>query len=556
MSSRGWWALLAPLFWAPLLASCSPPEVELPEPRPRPVHVLELREVDPAKALEVTGAVRSWKEQDVAFEVAGTLHSIVEPMTNLEGRWVEFGDSSGDSQVIVEGDVLARLSREEYLIQRENARAAVRVATENRDLAQVELDKVIPADIRAATADRERASAELSRIEKAVASGAVSEIDRIRALAELERAEAALERANASVESKRAQIDSLTASIAQAQAQLADAEYALARCTLQAPFPAQVATLLVEAGGFVQPGTPVAHLIMMDPILIDVNVSAQTAEHLRIGSLVSFRVQGSDDRKKGRVYEKAAVADPRTRTFRVSILTRNWQTAAGRELGDPIFGQYPVCPGAHVVSPRRVGDASSPLVVMEGRNLRRDDQGWYVWANTEMTLPLPDPPLVPVRKVRVTPGEGRLNFQGIAVARELADAGGLAVGNLCPIDVPEGHEEGAPVVVAAREWALLPGKLAGVLLEAESPQPGIYVPMDVVRPAGDGRGRVFVLDQGVARAVDVLITDRSLDRVRIAAADAAHADLVQAGRQIVADFVHFLRDGDAVKAAGVREMSQ
>ena len=556
MSSRGWRALLAPLFVVPVIASCSPPEVELPEPRPRPVHVLELQEVDAAKPLEVTGAVRSWKEQDVAFEVAGTLHSIVEPMTNLEGRWVEFGDTSGDSQVIVEGDVLARLSREEYLIQRESAKAAVRVATENRDLAQVELDKVIPADIRAATADRERASAELSRIEKALASGAVSEIDRIRALAELERTEAALERANASVESKRAQIDSLTASIAQAQAQLADAEYALARCTLYAPFPAQVATLLVEAGGFVQPGTPVAHLIMMDPILIDVNVSAQTADRLRIGSVVSFRVQGSAGRKKGRVYEKAAVADARTRTFRVSILTRNWQTAAGRDLGDPIFGQYPVCPGTHVVAQRRVGDASSRLVVMEGRSLRRDDQGWYVWANTEMTLPLPDPPLVPVSKIRVTPGEGRLNFQGIAVARELADPGGLSVGNLCPIDVPEGHTDGAPVLIAEPEWALLPGKLAGVLLEADAPSPGIYVPMDVVRPESDGRGAIFVLDDGVARLVIVEITHRTLDRVRIAAADASGADLVKPGRKIVADFIHFLRDGDAVKAAGVREMTQ
>ena len=544
-----------------LLGACSPPEVELPEPKPRPVEIMELRTIDPVKPLQVTGAVQSWKEQDVAFEVAGTLHSIVEPMTNLEGRWVESGDASSEQQVLVTGEVLARLSTQEYLIRRESARASVNVAKEKKDLAQVELDKVVPADIRAAQADRARAIAELTRIQKAVKSGAVSEIDEIRALAEMERAEAGLERAKAQVDSKKAEIEAAKASIDQAIAQLADAQYALERCTLYAPFSAQVADLLVEAGGYVQPGTPVAHIIMMDPIKVDLNVSPKTVESLGLGDVVSFRLSGSTKSHEGRIYEKAAIADPQTRTFRVSILTRNWQTIGGVPADDPIFSEYPVSPKVHVVAPLEAHRKDSPLVVLEGRNLLEDDAGWFVWANTEMSFPLPSPPLVPVHKVRVVPGEQRINFQGIVVGRVLKDPGTLKPGSLCPSNVPEGHAEGAPVLIGEPEWALLPGKLVSVLLDTDVPEPGIYVPIDVVRPASedDGSGdlgEVFALDGGVARLVRVRRTGQILELVRIEAVDAAQASLIAPGRQLVADFVHFLRDGDAVKPTGTREITK
>ena len=78
-----------------------------------------------------------------------------------------------------------------------------------------------------------------------------------------------------------------------------------------------------KAGGYVRPGTPVAKLIMMDPIMIDVNVSARTANRLQIGELVSYTVHGSDERFQGRIYEKSTIADPRTRTFRVSLMLPN-----------------------------------------------------------------------------------------------------------------------------------------------------------------------------------------------------------------------------------------
>jgi len=69
-----------------VLIGCGDQEPKDTEPNPRPVTVLELREMDPVEPLQLTGSVNAWKEQDLAFEVAGRIEWIVEPGTELEGR--------------------------------------------------------------------------------------------------------------------------------------------------------------------------------------------------------------------------------------------------------------------------------------------------------------------------------------------------------------------------------------------------------------------------------------------------------------------------------------
>ena len=81
------------------------------EPNPRPVTVLELRELNPVKPLQLTGSVMSWKEQDISFEVSGRVEWIVEMGTNLEGRWEE------DGKVHIPGDVMASIDKRHYKIR-------------------------------------------------------------------------------------------------------------------------------------------------------------------------------------------------------------------------------------------------------------------------------------------------------------------------------------------------------------------------------------------------------------------------------------------------------
>lgn len=80
-------------------------------PNPRPVTVLELQTINPVKELQLTGSVKSWKEQDIAFEVSGRLEKIVEMGTQLEGRWEEEG------KVHVQGDIMARIDARPYRIR-------------------------------------------------------------------------------------------------------------------------------------------------------------------------------------------------------------------------------------------------------------------------------------------------------------------------------------------------------------------------------------------------------------------------------------------------------
>ena len=76
------------------------------------------------------------------------------------------------------------------------------------------------------------------------------------------------------------------------EAQFEQADYDLERCILYAPFPGEVSEVYIEAGGYVQKGNAVAHLVMMDPIKVDISVSAKTAERLKLRDSVHLFLSG------------------------------------------------------------------------------------------------------------------------------------------------------------------------------------------------------------------------------------------------------------------------
>ena len=173
------------LIYISMLTGCGKQET-VTEPNPRPVTVLELREINPVKSLQLTGSVESWKDQDISFEVDGRLEWIVEMATNLAGRWEE------NKVVRVQGDVLARIDEEHHRIK-----------------------------LKAAKADLDRAQAEYVRKEQAWKTKAIAEVDYIRAIADRDASEAEFEYA----------------------------QYNVDKCTLYAPFSGEVSEVYVEAGG-------------------------------------------------------------------------------------------------------------------------------------------------------------------------------------------------------------------------------------------------------------------------------------------------------------------
>lgn len=462
-------------------------------PNPRPVTVLELQTINPVKELQLTGSVKSWKEQDIAFEVSGRLEKIVEMGTQLEGRWEEEGT------VHIQGDILAHIDARPYRIR-----------------------------FKAALAEKKRAEAEYVRYKKAWEKNAVAEVDFIRATAERDFK----------------------------QAQFEQAEYDLEKCVLHAPFPGEVSEVHVEAGGYVQTGKAVAHLVMMDPIKVDVSVSSATAAGLKLRDTVHLFLPGEEKPVYGVVYEKATVADPQTRTFRVSIMIRNKQYIADHPPGDP-FLAYPKIKRYTFLQRIKEGDTESPFFVEENRSLRKEGENYYVWAAPNYKLGDridPEKPLITLRKYKVIPGKRRMNLQGLYLMCELTDIGNLTPGTFIAMDVPDDFKDGGQILVGDSQWRLRPGQLIPIVLGQSVPKPGLYLPMNAIKPIDETTGVIFVADNGKARKIQVKIRDNVRELFQIEAAEQRDAGLIAPGAQVIIDYLHFLRDEEPVQIIKKEEL--
>ena len=516
-----------------LLVACKDKAPPVTAPAPRPVTVIELKEIDPVEPLMLTGSVESWKEQDVSFEVEGRVEFIVEAATYRDGRWEENG------KVTVEGEVLARIDSRTYEIARDQAQASVEVARERIDAAVVELETVLPANVKAAEARVARAEAEYESTKAAYEKQAMTEIDFVRATADRDTKLAELEQARASIEAKRADIQALKAQVRNREEDLRQAEYDLSRCTLYAPFSGEVSDIHVEAGGYARRGEPVAHMIMMNPIKIDVAVSAQTAAKLSRGDIVQLFIPGVEEPRPAAVYDKATVADPQTRTFRVSVITRNVRQHTPFAANDP-RAKLPVV--EHTI-PLLVGAEDGILGVEERHCLRSDGEGHYVWADPSKVFgqSLPDGTVLKLRRFRVTPGDQRVNLQGLYLLREITDPGELEPMTLLPLNPPDSDADEQEVVIAKSQWELQPGQLVPVLLDDTAPAPGIYVPLNTIEAIDANRGAIFLEEDGKAKRIEVELLDQVRDLVRV------RGQGLSAGARIIADYVHFLEDGEPVR---------
>ncbi|MHC4821869.1 MAG: hypothetical protein ACYTDX_09145, partial [Planctomycetota bacterium] len=259
----------------------------------------------------------------------------------------------------------------------------------------------------------------------------------------------------------------------------------------------------------------------------------------------------------GRVYEKATIADPETRTFQVSIITRNRRSAGGLPADDPLM-EFPRVD--RVFYPVRFGpggDRDAPFCVEANRALHKDADGsWFVWTATNLTRETsldPTRPVLKLKKVSVVPGEAQMNLQGLYLMRVLDDPGSLDDSTAIPLDVPEGTKDGDEILFAPERWTLYPGQLAKVQLSADSHGSGLYVPMDAIQPYSQESGALFVESGGTAKRVPVRLGARVGDVVRVEPDEGAPEGLLTDGARVITDHVHFLQDGEPVQVVSVRK---
>jgi multidrug efflux system membrane fusion protein len=103
-----------------------------------------------------------------------------------------------------------------------------------------------------------------------------------------------------------------------AQAQLERVQVELSKLTVAAPFDGIIEAKNIEIGDFAQVGTPLIHLVDLDPMLVVVQVSEREIERIEQGSLAQVELL-SGTMLEATVRHIAPTATDSTRTFEVEV---------------------------------------------------------------------------------------------------------------------------------------------------------------------------------------------------------------------------------------------
>jgi len=527
-----------------LIPACNREEGPAVDDLPRPVRVVTLEQTNPSDELVLTGSAESWKQENLSFEVPGKVEWVIDVDTDVVGE-----ADDNDGRRITDGTVLARIDDADYQIAVREAEADLRAARAKMMGIQAELDRVIPAERRAAEAELERASEEYERMKKIRASGSVSQREFLIIEAKYKSAEAAVERIDASRATTEARLEATRAEAERYERHLERAKRNVERCALVAPFSGRVEAIYAIPGSYVNPGQPVLRVVMMDPIKVEVAVSPETDRLVNESDVVTVYPPGAKTEAFGAVLKKDTVADPNTRTFKVTVLTRNALLQPDTQR-DPTVLELPRIDEILTLQKAELGE-TGPMYAEETTLYRgwptKDD--WYVWKvlNYDPAMGMPNfTPRLKIRRVQVVPGEKRLSYIGLLTWRELKDAGPLRPRMTVAAGVPDSVKgETAEVAFIRERWQFRPGDLVKVHLTTELAGEGLYVPMEAVTK-DRGQHVVYVVDRdeqtrrAFARRVPVTLESSFGDRWRIT------GETLEPGQQIVVEGVHYLTPGQAI----------
>lgn len=557
--------LASALFCCLVLGGCGGHEEDIPERRPRPVLVNQLKKQNPPHASLVSASVGSWKTEQIGFEVGGRVEFVVEPSTKIEGR---IYDKEGE--LILEGTPIGRLESERYQLQVARAQAEVTRAEQNLLAGQTELEENLPAQIASATASRDLAKTEFERSEQLFArnAGSQSEVERDRA--NYDSAEAQLRQLDAATKAKAAEIVSLRNGVLQAKQNLRDAQRDLEDCTLYSSYGGQIADISVVPGSVVAAGQAVATLQMMNPIKVELEVSAEDSRRLqqreRLPVIVTLP-DGTQATHEGYLYLIDPVADSLTRTFTVTLLVMNQKLA-----DSAVDGRVATTSDIWRLDYKFLPSPDKNLLFVEEKALLEDADGAYLWMITNMMIGEEDrpnnDPLLKVRKLRVTPGDLKIPFLGNWVFQQvdINDTNfdpekNMVIGEL---NVTEGEPSDWNGDTVARssggQWMLRPGDLVRVDLAGGNGTEGYYVPMNAISRKG-GESSIFIVEESngemLAKRCPVKLpsesqfaTTSSLRKIEPVEPGSLE------GVNYVVQGTHYLIDGEAVKVLQTTEVMQ
>jgi membrane fusion protein (multidrug efflux system) len=239
---------------------------------------------------------------------------------------------------------------------------------------------------------------------------------------------------DARVDEDRTRESLARSSVAGAEAQLGLAERALEDATVRAPFSGLVSIRHVSVGEYLAAGTPLYHLVALDPIEVEFDLAEIDSARVALGFPVEVTVAPYPDEVfAGIVTMISPTIDPRTRTLRVKA-----------ELPNP---DGRIRPGLFAHTDLGVSEREGAIVVSEDAILQRAD-GAVVFR------------LAPSGRVERKLVEPGLHLDGKVEIRE-----GLAPGDIIVVRGQERLDDG--VLVSVRRADGQPAKVSSVAKGAE-----------------------------------------------------------------------------------------
>ena len=473
----------------------------------RPVTVIELSEQDYARERTLTGVVDLYREEDIGFEIDGRVTTVLDE--GFEVRGPAFNEQ-GD--LVRQGDPIAAMGATRYGSQVGALQARLDAA--RRDL------QAMAAQVTLARQTLERQKAILAE-----GAGAQQAVDD---------AQSAFDQSTAQLAARRARVQEVTQQLDTATEDLGDA-------VLFAPFSGRITRVHISEGAVVKVGTPVVTLTLMDPVRIQVEVSADDERDIETGDRAI--IWPKDPLHHGErvpvnaiVFEKSAVADPALRTFRIDMIARNQRHHVDQlnpELaGLPIIDEY-------LPAVREFQGEEGPLFVPIDSILAEGDKtfvlrlpGVSFHAGADRSVVGKHIP----EKVRVTLGDQyttvvHWNFRSVTSNEDLAE-GDFLIRNPQPNYI-EGVAGGRP------QWLLRPRDLIPVQFSLSTTPSGFYVPNRAITLDGDSQV-VFVVEDGVTRARPVSVHETFEELRRI------EGDGITTGSKVIVGGLHYVSDGQPV----------
>lgn len=546
----------------------------------RPVSVIQLSERTHNRQTHLTGAVSLYRQQDVGFEVSGRVLFVLDVGKEVSGPVFD-----GRGEMIRAGDVIAKLDDTRQHLHARGIRARLNSLEKQMEARQIEASQVAQANLRAAQARLRGATNEveaarqvikaaeatlrlanqtLERQQRLMKKGAGrqqdvddarSNYDRMLArkaqveatvqsrLSALDAQRAAVATAEAAIPLKQAEVESIRARISETQEELQRAEEDLKDTTLRAPFSGRITRVHVTQGAVVTTANAVVTLSLMDPMEVQVQVSADHERRIQTGDRVTIYSKdpasptGEKVPLHAIVFEKGAVADPNTHTFRIDLMVRNERRRIHDV--DPTTKGLPVVQNILPVIRRYRGEVGALFV--ETHAIYRENEETYVLRIPDLNLGTGGRRSVVGRnvpeKIPVVLGNDYHRIVSWNM-QSIEQHGTLREGDLVVLNPKREHLTG--FAYGRPQWMLRPGDLVPVHFISETTPKGFYVPVDAITKI-DGRPLVFVAEMNKATLREVSVHESYGEMRRI------EGEGIGSGSQVIVSGVHYVSDGQPIR---------